>query len=687
RLGKYPFTTSWENPLNVVFLKSSIRFRLEPNPYRRICLHSAWCEDSTPLWNVSTLTLVHTMSVSSVFLRGARAMGAVLVDGVAPFGVKTNYPCASDWLVMRARGCFKTDPYAAKAWMLTAQSLFPHSFNIQFEAYSLEKLGKNSKEAAKLLEGLYSSFPEDRRLWSEVHSILEALQNEKVLAAIPAQVQCQMLLSVAERITDKLEQCRLLLLVLRKFPALVKEHGLKLVDSLLAAESFAKFQSPVNCYRKLLVCDVLPLVLQKGSGVKMKSSNLYLWLQKSVEFYISFITTPPSASEPATPLSPDLLSPTKTSRRAKIPGLQDREAVIPDPWASLYKLLYLIGHKQGWALEKDFYEKSREYQWQHILGVFNRAGQGGDTWSQQILYTTTVLFLECLYHYICSVDPDAFHTTSNANSVPLVIIEGFKSEQASSPTQPAVKRLKAESLLPQVHAIDTVPCSQRFVVLCTNWRMETWSWMGHFQTDMFLYQGAFQDAVRHLQNYSIGSKTKLQIRHSLQLACCYYCLSNYSKACELILDVISALPSSPPEPSDTPSTGNQYTFGSGRHLVLAPCSELQMIPYCIQMLITCFKEKAFAGKSDALLGHMLVLLQFDWPVNEELFAQIVKKIQKQGSFTYTQQRTVTRGVNKGVTEDFKVMMEKQVRRSEESVEDLVRQFLANERAMLLSSLV
>ena len=36
-----------------------------------------------------------------------------------------------DWLVSRSRMCFKTDPFAAKAWMLTARTLFPNSFNIQ----------------------------------------------------------------------------------------------------------------------------------------------------------------------------------------------------------------------------------------------------------------------------------------------------------------------------------------------------------------------------------------------------------------------------------------------------------------------------------------------------------------------------------------------------------------------------
>lgn len=268
---------------------------------------------------------------------------------------------------------------------------------------------------------------------------------------------------------------------------------------------------------------------------------------------------------------------------------------------------------------------------------------------------------------------------------------------------------------------------KRFLVtLCAAWRMETWSWMGHFQTDMFLYQGAFQDAVRHLQNYAIGYKTKLQIRHSLQLACCFYSLSNYSRACELVLDVISALPETTSDPAGDP-TENQFVHGSGRHLVIVPCTDVEIMPYCIQLLMTCFKEKAFSSKTaDTSLGHLIVLLQYDWPKHESLFTQVIKKIQKQGSFNYnlffnyminidileefaflrthdggkvnldvlpistkvlSQQRTVTRGVNKGVIEDFKVTLEKQIKRCNESVEKIIRTFLTNEREFLLEALL
>ena len=53
----------------------------------------------------------------------------------------------------------------------------------------------------------------------------------------------------------------------------------------------------------------------------------------------------------------------------------------------------------------------RDFQWQHILSLYNRSNQpGNESHNKQILYTTTVLFLECLYHYISSVDTDVFHT-------------------------------------------------------------------------------------------------------------------------------------------------------------------------------------------------------------------------------------------------------------------------------------
>lgn len=56
------------------------------------------------------------------------------------------------------------------------------------------------------------------------------------------------------------------------------------------------------------------------------------------------------------------------------------------------------------------------------------------------------------------------------------------------------------------------------------------------------------------------------------------------------------------------------------------------------------------------------------------------------AFFFSRQRTVTRGVNKVVKEDFKLTMVKQMGRSEEPVEKLIRTFLTNERISILKAL-
>lgn len=36
-----------------------------------------------------------------------------------------------DYLVLRAKQAFMVDPHAAKAWMLTAKTLYPNNFAVQ----------------------------------------------------------------------------------------------------------------------------------------------------------------------------------------------------------------------------------------------------------------------------------------------------------------------------------------------------------------------------------------------------------------------------------------------------------------------------------------------------------------------------------------------------------------------------
>lgn len=53
------------------------------------------------------------------------------------------------YMVKEAQRLRKSDPCAAKAWIITAKTLFPNAFTVQYEAYILERDSKNYEEAAR----------------------------------------------------------------------------------------------------------------------------------------------------------------------------------------------------------------------------------------------------------------------------------------------------------------------------------------------------------------------------------------------------------------------------------------------------------------------------------------------------------------------------------------------------------
>lgn len=62
---------------------------------------------------------------------------------------------------------------------------------------------------------------------------------------------------------------------------------------------------------------------------------------------------------------------------------------------------------------------------------------------------------------------------------------------------------------------------------------------------------------------------------------------------------------------------------------------LSLIATFLFFLTLCNQLRAFTdGRDDLSLGHVVVLLQHDWPQGEMLFLKAVDKICQQGSFQY-----------------------------------------------------
>ncbi|TRY81393.1 hypothetical protein DNTS_000640, partial [Danionella cerebrum] len=236
-----------------------------------------------------------------------------------------------EYLVKRARELVTQDPCAAKSWLITARTLYPSDFNIQYEMYSIERNAERTTSAGRLLydisaggvEGDFSHYRgfEEREsgqtrtvpqrgklamMWVELHNKwggaiqqggatrTSALRLDTsspgktflslnsffhlfllsflftcggVFEALPGPVQCKMLLKATEQCFNTLERAEMLLLLLKRFPESVIQHGVStrsygidhpvvfsdvsLGESLLEAETVEDLETPVNCFRKL----------------------------------------------------------------------------------------------------------------------------------------------------------------------------------------------------------------------------------------------------------------------------------------------------------------------------------------------------------------------------------------------------------------------------------------------------
>ncbi|KAM7293620.1 C2 domain-containing protein 5 isoform X1 [Ixodes scapularis] len=165
---------------------------------------------------------------------------------------------------------------------------------------------------------------------------------------------------------DTAEHCRLMLLLLRKFPEKVVEHGVKLIDTLQMAEKHGHCQTPLNQFRKLLVCDVAPLVLKLGVDLPIK--QMYRLIHKCIEFYTVYIHAPNKA---------------KLDLSMKLSPEAEAGSPEADLWRQLLSFVGLASHRLHWELADLVSEPGSagvsDSQWQRLHSlVLSRPNPGVD---------------------------------------------------------------------------------------------------------------------------------------------------------------------------------------------------------------------------------------------------------------------------------------------------------------------
>ncbi|XP_063278995.1 integrator complex subunit 10 isoform X2 [Prinia subflava] len=702
-----------------------------------------------------------------------------------------------EFLVKRARELVPGDLWAAKAWLITARSLYPADFNIQYEMYTIERNAERTASAGRLLYDMFVSFPDQPAVWREISVITSALRNDSqdkqtqflrgLFETLPGRVQCEMLLKATEQCFNTLERAEMLLLLLRRFPETVVQHGVGLGETLLDAESIEDQESPVNCFRKLFVCDVLPLIIN-NPDVRLPASLLYKYLNKAAEFYINYVTrsTQTESQYQGSQDSSDIMSPSKrSSQKYVIDGLTEKSSQITDPWERLFKILSVVGMRCEWQMDKgrrsygDILHRMKDL----CRYISNFDSEAHIKYKNQVVYSTMLVFFKNAFQYVSNIQPSLFQGPNAPNQTPLVLLEdvpniygdadidrnkhihkkrklaeGREKTMSSDDEDPSGKarsrhitvnkadlansievlesfKLARESweLLYSLESLD-----KEFTRICLSWKTETWLWLRIFLTDMIIYQGQYKKAISSLHHLAAlqGSHSSQQItgqgslenqRALIQLASCHFALGEYRQTCEKVLDLMCCilLPIQEGNKVQEEQPKVKSKFRKGSDLKLWPCTSRAIMPYCLHLLLACFKLRAFTdSRDDMALGHVVVLLQHEWPRGENLFLKAINKICQQGNFQYenffnyvtnidmleefaylrTQEggkihlellpnqamlikhHTVTRGITKGVKEDFRLAMERQVSRCGENLMVVLHRFCINEKILLLQTL-
>ncbi|XP_053219018.1 integrator complex subunit 10 isoform X4 [Podarcis raffonei] len=612
-----------------------------------------------------------------------------------------------EFLVKRARELVQGDLWAAKAWLITARSLYPADFNIQYEMYTIERNAERTASAGRLLYDMFVNFPDQPVVWREISVITAALRNDSqdkqtqflrgLFETLPGRVQCEMLLKATEQCFNTLERAEMLLLLLRRFPETVVQHGVGLGETLLEAENIEDQESPVNCFRKLFVCDVLPLIIN-NPDVRLPANLLYKYLNKAAEFYINYVTRSAQTENQyqGTQDTSDLVSPSKrSSQKYVIEGLTEKSSQITDPWERVFKILSIVGVRCEWQMDMarrsfgDTLLKMKDV----CRYISNYDNESHAKYKTQVVYSTMLVFFKNAFLYVSSIQPSLFQGPNAPNQVPLVLVEdvsnvygdtdierskhvhkkrklaeGREKTMSSDDEDPSGKgrsrhiavnaadlpnaievqesfRLARESweLLHSLESLD-----KEFTRICVSWKTDTWLWLRIFLADMIIYQGQYKKAIASLHHLSAlqGSHSPQQIlgqgslenqRSLIQLATCHFALGEYRLTCEKVLDLMCYMVLPIQEgvklPEEQPTVKSK--FRKATELKLWPCTSKAIMPYCLRLLLACFKLRAFTdNRDDMALGHVIVLLQQEWPRGENLFLKAINKICLQGNFQY-----------------------------------------------------
>ncbi|XP_065920523.1 integrator complex subunit 10-like [Dysidea avara] len=595
-----------------------------------------------------------------------------------------------DWMVATCKSRLQEkDVSGAKAWILTARSLFPNNFKVQFESVFLHLSCGESNEAIKTIVDLWNSFPKEPKLVSFLSSLMtvatmdeeeatKVTTNDTVTASnrrdlfysLPKDVQKSIILTTAGGTKDSALCCKAWLLLMKVQPDMIPSFDLECFTLLCQHVLQAGPLSADGEYKRLLVCDVIPLLVDSsivGVGkpifgrnrepiVVVATGHFYNWLEVAANYYTSQIAL--------------------TSMKNQCYSPADVHC-----WEKLNDLLYLVARKCGWLdiiqgklvgpqnsvrARWAFLEKLSGYS-RDACKVFEPAV----TVAIGCFYIAILLFFQSLWEYHAMMSGLGITDAKQKQFLAHPWVLSEETMPSTGSDERAVKRSHIEQTAPEVNlnfntgsskvnqAIQdnfaaalncwnflhsNMTYNKELNRLCQQWGTAEWSWFTCFTADVAAYKGSILMAKNILSQEweRLKSHKDLEVdrrRCLLQLTSYSASLQDSNSLCRYAAQLMSLLPDDDLTSSHVITT-NSKSFTSRdahwtRSMTLQSCKPSIAFPFCITAVLNYMKERLTSkDPTDKMLGQLLVLLQYRWPEHEQTFWQVVEVIKQQKVFCY-----------------------------------------------------
>ncbi|KFM69363.1 Integrator complex subunit 10, partial [Stegodyphus mimosarum] len=472
-----------------------------------------------------------------------------------------------EFLISQVLSCLETDLAAAKSWMIFSKSAFPQSFPVLFQCYKMACNEKNLSESALCLSDLVKKFPNEAVLIRELRNIAMCLCSanddflKQIFEQLSEDIKYEVMMAVTRNVQTVEEHCELMLLFLKRMPnARLLQHGSNIIDTLLTAEEQPDIRSPINLFRKMLICDALPLIL-RVSQFEYKFKVIFQLLQKAVEFYVCCLFTFPTVQD--APIRKEVITISESD---------------PDEgWKPLLMLLETVAFRYRWNYPEMFYSNFSDSSLQQLLSLLKRKNKTLSSLTsekhrredssgyEEAYFCLVVTFFYCLYTFGRLIHPKIF-SSSVTGPYNYILMEGISFPQEDCPKNlgnefkrtergflvtsklatPEVASMLIPSFVTAVECWQLLHRHQHFMkefkCLSKNIQLDTWAVFQEFYINMLMYERAHRDAIDHLGRFC---KTAVDPAHknkaSLQIASCYNFLGEYEHALKILYEVIMSL--------------------------------------------------------------------------------------------------------------------------------------------------